>query len=103
MLSAAASLPVVEPVGERDREACLLDCARGVVDRVLDAAPGGTPGLEVEKEPRRAGVAVARRADAAGVDDPVALGQVELGAAGRVLAGDRPRRLPPEVERNVRV
>src|SRR5439155_374091 len=88
VLSAAVSLTVVEAIGQRHGQPRLLDRARGVVDRVLDAAPAGMPGLEVEEEPGGARVAVARLPDAAGVDDPVALGEVELRPTRRVLARD---------------
>ena len=54
---------------------------RRVVDRVLDPPPGRGPGLGVEQQPGGARVAVARLADAAGVEQPAPLGEVGLVAA----------------------
>ena len=52
--------------------------------------------VEVEQEPCGARVAVARLADAAGVDEPAPFGQVELGA-GR---GVSPDVVPPPSRQN---
>ena len=73
------------------RQAGLLDRLGGLVDRVLHAPPLGRPALGVQQEPRGARVAVARLAHPAGVEQPLALGQVLL-HAGRRRA--RRRRLP---------
>src|SRR5205085_12072727 len=62
------------------------------------------PAAEVEQEPGRAWIAVAWLADASRVEDPFALGYVELGAVGRGVAR-HDTRLTGSVEpqRHVRV
>src|SRR5690242_7063198 len=85
----AASLAVEQTVGQRCREAGLLDGASRLLDRVLHAVPRGRPALEVEQEPRGARIAVARLTHAARVQYPVALREVHGGAAVRLLAAGR--------------
>src|SRR4051794_24348140 len=79
---AASSLTVLQAVGERVREPCAADRRLGAGDVVLDALPGGAPAVDVEQQVRGARVAVARLADRAGVEDPVALAHVGPRAAG---------------------
>ena len=77
------------------RRASREDAPRGspprAVDVVVDAPPRGGPGAQVEQHPGRARIAVARLADAARVEQPRALADVErltvaTGLAGRRLA-----------------
>ena len=62
----------------------LGDRLRGAVDVVVDPVVGGLPRVRVELEPRGSRIAVARLADATGIDQPAALGEVEARAAPRL-------------------
>src|SRR4051812_46696002 len=88
---AASSLTVLQAVGERVREARGADRRLGARDVVLDPLPRRVPAVEIEQEVRRAGVAVARLADRARIEDPLALAHigaraVRAGGAGDALA-----------------
>ena len=76
------------------RQAGGLDRLGGALDVVVDPVVGGRPGVGVELEPGGARVAVAGLADAARVDQPAALGDLERGA-GAAWRRARPRASRP--------
>ena len=76
---AAASSPQKEPACEVFRQPGDLDRARRPLDVVADPVIGRLPALGVELEPRRPRVAVAGLPDAAGVDQPPSLVDLEAG------------------------
>src|ERR1017187_7903787 len=85
----ATSLAVLQSLGERVRQARGADRGRRPGDVVVTALVAGGLRAQVEQQPGCARVAVARLADAAGVQQPLAAAKLEqaLGAAG--LAGRR--------------
>src|SRR5689334_7552280 len=97
------SLAEVKPVGERVRQARVLDCLRGFVDRVLDPVPLRGAALQVEQHPRSTRVAITRLAHPAGVDQPLALRKIYLHPAARLLADGAAALVAPEPERDVRM
>ena len=86
--------------GQAFRQPALADFGLGSLDRILDTPERCPPRVIVNQEPRGARVAVARLADRAGVQEPAALGQVDLASLRR----DRRRSARPrERERDVAV
>src|SRR6202011_3117322 len=70
---------------------------------VLGPAEDHGPSVEVELDPRRTRIAVARLSDAPGVQQPFAVADLEaLVGAPRLAGGGRSRRAP-ERQRDVRV
>ena len=63
-----------------------LDRASRSLDVVTDPVVGRLPALGVELEPGGAGIAVARLTDAAGVDQPAALVDLQAGSGARLPA-----------------
>src|SRR5262249_11680297 len=76
-----------EPRGEGARQPGLADGGRGGVEVVGGGVEARGPLLGVELEPGRPRVAVARLADAAGIEQPGAVVDPELGAVARLGAG----------------
>jgi len=66
-------VPVSQPLGERVGQSRTPDCDNRALDVVLDAVKVHSLGIEVQLEPGGARVAVARLADAAGIDQPGSL------------------------------
>ena len=77
--------------------------AAGAGDVVLDPVVGGPGTVEVELQPGRTRIAVPWLTDAAGVDQPLALAEIEFGAVGPGLAGGRLAREAREGQRDVGV
>lgn len=102
-LEVARLLAVDETFGERVRQPGVPDRCRGPRNVVLGAAVRGPPAVEVELQPGGSRVAVTRLTDAARIDDPLALRQVELFALRPRLAGRRVPGSPAERQRDMRV
>src|SRR5262249_18053398 len=72
---------------ERARQPALEHLVLGPLDRICNAVERGKPPLEIEEEPCRARIAVARLPDRAWVQEP-AIGQHHFGPGRRQAAGD---------------
>src|SRR5579884_3074798 len=96
-------LPILQAFGERVGKPRGADRSGRASDVVFHAPVYGELLTEVELEPRRTRIAITRLADAAGVDQPVALLEVQLLAVLAGLAGRGASRGPAERERDVRV
>src|SRR6266511_5088155 len=79
------SLADVQPLRKFDGKAGGHDRFCGFLDSVLDAPECRRPAVRVEQQPGGARVPVARLADAAWVDHPLAVAKVEYGARRREL------------------
>src|SRR3954452_22170415 len=99
----ACSLTVLQALGEGVRQLRRADRRGGARDVVLGAPPLRPPPVRVEQQPRGARVAVARLADASGVAQPLAAGQVERLTGATRVAGRRLALGTDERQRDVRV
>ncbi len=77
-MSGCGSLSVLEAFGERLRQLRGPDRRGRTGDVVVGPVVAGGPPLGVELQPRGPRVAITRLADAARVDQPLALGEIEL-------------------------
>src|SRR5207248_9011778 len=96
-------LAVFQPLGEGLGQPRGPDGGGGAGDVVGRAPVGRRPGAGVQHQPGRAGVAVARLAHAAGVDQPLAILQPQLGVGRAHLAGRALALLAAERHGHVRV
>ena len=78
-----------QPFGQRIRQSCGPDGRRGTRDVVIGSPVDGAEAVEVELQPGSPRISVARLADAAGIDQPLAVGEIELEIAVPGLAGGR--------------
>src|SRR5947208_7100508 len=99
----ACSLTVLQALGERVRQARRADRRGGAGDVVVGAQERSGQPVEVEQQPRRARIAIARLADAARVDQPFAGGEIESRAVAPRLAGRELALAARERQRHVRM
>src|ERR1051325_5253435 len=101
--SSSALNPASQALRQRIRQPPFANLLLGSLDRVGDAPKRGTAGAVVEQEPGRAGIAVARLSDRAGVQDkPCPRTQLRLRALGSQPARQHAVRLR-ERERHIAV
>src|SRR5207248_6743552 len=96
-------LPELQPFGQRGRKPSRADSGGGCSDVVLRAPICGFPGIEVEFQPGRARVTIARLADASWIDQPLAARELELLIGVLGLASRQLPRKAPERQRDVGV
>src|ERR1044071_141262 len=99
----AASLPVLEALGERIGEVGGADGGLGARDVVVGAAPRRGPGVGVEHQPGGPRVAVARLAGGARIDEPLTALQIHYRTLAPRRAGRRLSLGAVERQRHVRV
>src|SRR6185312_14287453 len=87
--ASARSLTVLQALGQRVRQPCGADRARGPRDVVVGAHERRRALVEIEQQPRCARVAVARLADAARVQQPFAVGDLKARALAAWLTARR--------------
>src|SRR5437879_6410830 len=79
---------MLEALGKRLRKLTLPNLRLRLLDGIRHAAKPSSTSAEIQLEPCRAGISVARLADRARVEDPAALDEVDLGALRREPAGE---------------
>src|SRR5450631_3471648 len=84
---ASSSLTVLQALREGVGQASGPDRRRGARDVVDGSMIGGGEVVEVQQQPGGAGIAVAGLPDAARVQEPLALGEVEPGTVAAGLTG----------------